>query len=153
MTPQFKWIRRTFSTLSLAVALFAAGPAAAVNFGLEVSGGLVSPEPRPHFQFTANVQQVLASRFSLGFRGGLGLDVTPGVTLVVPLDLFADIGLSSRFGLEFGGGLWIIPNTYALLRAHAGGGIRANFFPIQLSLHVGYLQPGLVLLARVGYFF
>ncbi len=139
--------------MALMLALLVPTHAQAVNFALEVAGGLVSPEPKPHFQLTANLQQVLASRFSLGFRGGLALNVSPGVTLLVPLDLFVDLGLSPRFGLEAGGGLWIVPNTNDVLRAHVGGGLRANFYPIQLSLHFGYLQPGLVALARVGYFF
>jgi hypothetical protein len=153
MNAEKKNMHRVLRIVSLCTGLLLSTPASAVNFGLEVAGGLVSPDPTPHFQLTANLQQVLASRFSLGFRGGLGLNVTPGVTLLVPLDLFVDIGLSPRFGLEAGGGLWLVPNTYALLRAHFGGGFRANFYPIQLSLHVGYLQPGVVALARVTYFF
>jgi hypothetical protein len=133
--------------------MFVPSKAEAVGFGIEVAGGFTTPAPNPYFQFTADLRQNLVSRLALGFRGGLGLTVNGGTTLNIPLDLYLNIFLASRFSLEAGGGLWIYPNTETTLRAHVGGGLNLRFGSLELAFHMGYLQPGLVALVRVGYFF
>jgi hypothetical protein len=149
----FRKLARLSATAAGLMFMFVPFKAEAVGFGLEVSGGLTTPAPTPHFQFAADLRQNLVSRLALGFRGGLGLTVNGGTTFSIPLDLYLNIFLASRFSLEAGGGLWIYPNTDTTLRAHFGGGLNIRFGSLELAFHVGYLQPGLVALVRVGYFF
>lgn len=145
-------MRRAALALALACPLLVASPARAVGLGLDVGAGtwlLEGLQGDVHLRVFQPFLEVL----SVSLRPGLALTLNePTARLAVPLD--AGLRLTvAFFYLEALGGLYWVPSSIDPVRAHVAGGLGFRLWKFTLGVEVGYLQPSLNALARVGFTF
>jgi hypothetical protein len=142
-------MRHATLALSVAVALLAS-PARAVGLGVDVGAGswlLEGLQGDVHLR----VYQPFLKVLSVAARPGVALTLNEPVSRVaVPLDLTARLTLAFFFVEAIGGVYWI-PSSIEPWRAHAAGGLGFQIWKFQVGVEVGYLQPSLNVLARVGF--
>ncbi len=145
-------MRRVALALALTCPLLTSTPARAVGLGVDVGAGTWLLE---------GLQGDLHLRIYQPFLEVLSVAVRPGVVLTLnepvsrvgfPLDLTARLTLAF-FYVEALGGLYWIPSSIDPLRAHVAGGLGFQIWKFTVGVEVGYLQPSINALARVGFTF
>lgn len=144
-------MRRLPVALACCLAL-AALPARAVGLGMDVGAGtwlLEGLQGDVHLR----VYQPLVEVLSIAVRPGVLVTLNePYARVGVPLDVSARLTLAF-FYLEALGGLLWIPSAADPVRGHVAGGLGFQIWKFQVGVEVGYLQPSLNALARVGFTF
>lgn len=143
-------MRRVALALALACPLLVAAPARAVGLGLDVGAGswlLEGLQADVHVRVFQPVLEVL----SVSLRPGLALTLSePTARFAVPLDAGLRLTIAILY-LEALGGLYLIPSSVDPVRAHVAGGLGFRLWKFTIGVEVGYLQPSLHALARVGF--
>lgn len=89
----------------------------------------------------------------IGIRPGIELtQYEPVSRFGVPLDAFVRVKLAVIY-LEALGGMYWIPSSIDPIRAHLAGGFGVQIWKFSVGIEVGYLQPSLNVLGRVGFTF
>lgn len=142
-------MRRLALALAIACPLLLASPARAVGLGLDVGAGtwlLEGLQGDLHLR----VYQPFLEVLSVSLRPGVVLTLNePTPRLGLPLDAGLRLTLAF-FYVEALGGMYWIPSAAQPLRAHVAGGLGFQVWKLTIGVEVGYLQPSLNALARVG---
>jgi hypothetical protein len=138
-------------TLLLSLVLFPT-TAHAIGLGVDVGAGtwlLEGLQGDVHLR----VEQELFDFLVIGVRPGVEVTLNQPYSRVgFPVDLSAKFKLAIVY-LEALGGLYWIPSSVDPIRAHVAAGLGLTIWKFQVGVEVGYLQPSLNLLARVGFTF
>lgn len=139
--------------LALVLALFLLpGSAHAFGLGVDVGAGtwlLEGLQGDVHLELEQELFEIL----TIGARPGVTLTLTePYARVGFPIDLSVRLKLAIVYLEALGGALWI-PSSVDPLRAHVAGGVGVQLWKFRVGVEVGYLQPSLSLLARVGFTF
>ena len=138
--------------MALAVAVLLPTRANAIGLGVDVGAGawvLEGLQADVHLRVVHEFFDTL----KVGVRPGLGLTLyQPTSRLMVPLDAFVKLRLSILY-LEALGGVYWIPSHLDPIRAHLAGGIGLQIWKFSVGVEVGYLEPSLNILGRVGFTF
>lgn len=126
--------------------------AEAIGLGVDVGAGswvLEGPQVDVHVR----IDQELFDFLKIGLRPGLGLALyEPESRLFVPLDAFARVKLAIVYAEVLGGIYWI-PSLAESIRPHVAAGVGLQIWKFSFGVEVGYLQPSLNILGRVGFTF
>ena len=138
--------------LALAAALLLPARAEAIGLGVDVGAGtwlLEGLQADLHLR----VEQELFDILKIGIRPGVEFTLyQPTSRIGVPLDAFVRVKLAIVY-LEALGGLYWIPSSVDPIRAHVAGGVGLQVWKFSFGVEVGYLQPSLSVLGRVGFTF
>ncbi|MFZ5446097.1 MAG: hypothetical protein ACOZQL_39285 [Myxococcota bacterium] len=139
--------------LTLVLALFLLPTTAhAVGLGVDVGAGtwlLEGLQGDVHL----SVEQELLDFLVIGARPGVSLTLTePNPRVGFPIDLSVRLKLAFLYLEGLAGMLWM-PSSIDPIRAHAAAGLGLQLWKFRVGVEVGYLQPSLSLLARVGFTF
>jgi hypothetical protein len=138
--------------LALVTALLLPARAEAIGLGVDVGAGtwlLEGLQADLHLR----VDQELFDFLKIGLRPGVALTLyEPTSRIGVPLDAFVRVKLSIVY-LEGLGGMYWVPSSVDPIRAHVAGGVGLQIWKFNFGVEVGYLQPSLNVLGRVGFTF
>jgi len=145
-------VMRRLAVMVACAAMLVALPARAVGLGVDVGAGtwlLEGLQADAHLK----VEQELLSFLTIAARPGVAVTLNqPNARVAIPLDLSVKLKIAILY-LEALGGLFWVPSSIDPLRAHVAGGVGVQIWKFQVGIEVGYLQPSLNLLARVGFTF
>ncbi len=138
--------------MALAVAVLLPTRAHAVGIGVDVGAGawvLEGLQADVHFRIDQQLMEIV----KIGLRPGLGIaQYQPTSRLLVPLDAYVNLKLAIVY-LEVLGGIYWIPSHVDPIRAHFAGGLGVEIWKFKVGIEVGYLQPSVNILGRVGFTF
>ncbi len=143
---------RLTAAMVLCAAMLLPAPAHAIGLGVDVGAGswlLEGLQGDVHLK----VDQEFFDLLKIGLRPGVALTLNePYPRVAFPLDLSLKLKLAF-FYLEALGGLFWIPSSVDPVRAHLAGGFGVQIWKFLVGVEVGYLQPSLNVLGRVGFTF
>jgi hypothetical protein len=138
--------------LTLGAALLLPARAEAIGLGVDVGAGswlLEGLQADLHLR----VEQEFFDMLKIGVRPGVELTLNqPTSRFGVPLDAFVRVKLAIVY-LEALGGMYWVPSSVDPIRAHLAGGVGLQIWKFSFGVEVGYLQPSLNVLGRVGFTF
>ena len=138
--------------LALLLALALPAPAQAIGLGVDVGAGawlLEGLQADVHLR----VEHEFFDMLKVGVRPGLAyLHYEPTPRLAIPLDAFVKLKLAILY-VEALGGMYWIPSHVDPVRAHVAGGLGVQIWKFSIGIEVGYLQPSINILGRVGFTF
>ena len=139
---------------ALAVVLLIPARVEAIGLGIDVGAGawvLEGPQADVHVRVDHEFFEML----KVGIRPGLAVTsyaYDPALRFSMPLDAFVKIKLAIIY-LEVLGGIYWMPTSVDPIRAHLAGGVGLQIWKFLIGVEVGYLQPTLNVLGRVGFTF
>lgn len=142
--------------LLAAVVLSATSAHASFHFGIDAGAGYWAVPTGTSFpgvaQFDAHVslRKGFGKVFELGLRPGVMLNVSPDIAFGIPIDAQLRFKLAIVY-LEALGGVAILLQDPAPVRAHAALGVGLTLLGFSFGVEGGYLMNGLVAGIRIGF--
>ncbi len=142
--------------LLAAVILSATSAHASFHIGVDAGAGYWAVPTGTSFpgvaQFDAHVsvRKGLGDHFQLGLRPGVMFNVSPDVAIGIPIDAQFRFKLAIVY-LEALGGVAILLNDAAAVRAHVALGVGLTLLGFSFGLEAGYLMNGPVAGIRIGF--